>query len=381
MAVHEDDLLRPQIFDARSGSPGRKSELSFSENPLIRRRSGQSGAGSPTRSEDNRSITWQDGGPTDNRPGSAVRRGTSRKTGPPTPTLSPRSNARTVPAWVRSAEEIDHPSLLPPLLPAEPRNVRVAQHLFAPHEKQGETLNYGSRDIERESRWKTFARSTAHPPPPFLQEKLVTPEWLNEHLGDYSEPWQGDMNDGDLESGTQSARRRKMWWQRLEYRILRSPIVPLIIRLTVFVFSMIALALGGSIKYLAKKYNHPMGPSAEMAIIVDAVALVYLVYITYDEYTGKPLGLRPAAAKMRLIFLDLFFIVFDSANLSLAFESLSDVRSACTFGEADQELAGTNDDICVRQKALASVLLIALVAWLMTFAISVLRLVERVKAK
>ena len=96
-----------------------------------------------------------------------------------------------------------------------------------------------------------------------------------------------------------------------------------------------------------------------MAIIVDVVAMLYLLYITYDEYTGKPLGLRSAKSKMRLIFLDLFFIVFDSANLSLAFEAIG-------YGDCVQQ-------ICSRQKALASVLLIALIAWLLTFAISVLR--------
>jgi len=112
-----------------------------------------------------------------------------------------------------------------------------------------------------------------------------------------------------------------------------------------------------------------------MAIIVDAIALVYILYITYDEYTGKPLGLRSAKAKMRLIFLDLFFIVFDSANLSLAFASLSDVRSSCV--DAQGEISGYNDlkinTICGRQMALAAVLLVALVAWLMTFSVSVLR--------
>ena len=96
-----------------------------------------------------------------------------------------------------------------------------------------------------------------------------------------------------------------------------------------------------------------------MAIIVDAIAMAYLVYITYDEYSGKPLGLRSAKAKMRLIFLDLFFIVFDSANLSLAFETLSDNRPCA--------------EVCGKQEALASVLLIALIAWLLTFSISVMR--------
>lgn len=120
-----------------------------------------------------------------------------------------------------------------------------------------------------------------------------------------------------------------------------------------------------------------------MALIVDVVAIVYTFYITYDEYTSKPLGLRSHRAKMRLIFLDLLFIVFDSANLSVAFEALTDEQWACRDGagpNANLQL-GTcplNPPICNRQKALTATLLIALIAWLLTFAISTLRLVEKV---
>lgn len=124
---------------------------------------------------------------------------------------------------------------------------------------------------------------------------------------------------------------------------------------------------------MSTKGSHRQGPSALMAIIVDAVALVYLIYITWDEYTSKPLGLRSPSAKARLILLDIFFIVFDSANLSLAFASLSEVTGSCTEAEVNQTIDPRNDSICVRQKALASVLLVALLAWLTTFSISVLR--------
>lgn len=147
----------------------------------------------------------------------------------------------------------------------------------------------------------------------------------------------------------------------------------MVLRLTVWCFSLSALALGGSIQHIANSLHRTQGPSALMAIIVDAVALVYLVYITFDEYTSKPLGLRSPTAKARLILLDLFFIVFDSANLSLAFDSLAEVTGSCKEAEVNHMLEPKNTDICTRQKALASVLLVALLAWLMTFAISVLR--------
>jgi hypothetical protein len=207
-----------------------------------------------------------------------------------------------------------------------------------------------------------------------VEEKLVTPDWLNENHGDYSQPWRGQLDpDEDTEDPLKKKRRREIWFKRFHNTLLQSPIVPLIIRLTVWSFSLTALALGGSIQRLSENFPHPQGPSALMAIIIDAVALVYLIYITWDEYTSKPLGLRSPSAKARLILLDLFFIVFDSANLSLAFESLSSAEGACTVAEINQTLAPKNDDICDRQIALASVLLIALIAWLITFSISVLR--------
>lgn len=133
------------------------------------------------------------------------------------------------------------------------------------------------------------------------------------------------------------------------------------------------MALGVSIHDLSGNSKISQGPSTLIAITVDAVALVYILYITYDEYTGKPLGLRSAKAKMRLIFLDLFFIVFDSANLSLAFSALSDVQGPCQEGELNGILSPRDRRLCQRQTALASVLLIVLIAWLMTFSISVLR--------
>ena len=85
---------------------------------------------------------------------------------------------------------------------------------------------------------------------------------------------------------------------------------------------------------------------------------------------------------MRLVLLDLVFIVFDSANLSLAFNFLTDPGWACRNSQVlpDDECP-KNDDICSRQRALTATLLIALVAWLITFSISMLRLMERVAGR
>ncbi|KAL4738042.1 hypothetical protein BDV11DRAFT_190364 [Aspergillus similis] len=299
---------------------------------------------------------------------------------------------RTLPAWIRSLEyPVDdiEATATSRLLPSQPNEAVVAQHNHSPYSTSKPGLGHSNRGdsmdgepAERESRWKSFSKTIAYPREPGLEEKLVTPEWLHENHGNYALPWRGQLEpDEDTEDPLKKKRRREMWFKRFHNTLLQSPIVPLVIRLTVWSFSLTALALGGSIQRLSSDFPRPQGPSALMAIIVDAVALVYLVYITWDEYTAKPLGLRSPAAKARLILLDIFFIVFDSANLSLAFESLSSAEGACTYAEINQTLVPKNDNICRRQVALASVLLIALIAWLVTFSISVLRLVERVSTK
>ncbi|KAJ5097174.1 hypothetical protein N7456_007895 [Penicillium angulare] len=298
------------------------------------------------------------------------------------------SPARTLPAWIRSVEGVNQEedqdaTATDRLLPSQPNDAFLAQHNHAPHEPS-RTDYFGDADIEkaspdtgrRESRWKTFSRTIQYPRESGKEYNEVTTEWMNENMGNYSDPWRGNDLEGDSPEyplHNTPARRREIWFKRFHTSLLRSPIAPLMLRLTVWFFSLAALALGGSIQHYADKVHSRQGPSALMAIIVDAVALVYLIYITFDEYTAKPLGLRSPSAKARLILLDLFFIVFDSANLSLAFDSLSEVTGACTEAEVNRTLDPRNNQICVRQKALASVLLIALLAWLMTFAISVLR--------
>lgn len=290
-------------------------------------------------------------------------------------------------AWIRSVEveeEKQEDMATDRLLPSQPDDALVAQHNHSPHASSKHKYSQSgdqsllaeehASTLHRESRWKSFSQPSQYPREAGREDKQVTAEWMNENWGNYSEPWRGKLLEGDpREYPLYTPIRRKYWFERFHTSLLSSPIVPMVLRLTVWCFSLSALALGGSIQQLADKTQRPQGPSPLMAIIVDAVALVYLIYITFDEYSSKPLGLRSPSAKARLILLDLFFIVFDSANLSLAFVSLSEVTRACTNAEINREIEPRIDVICVRQKALASVLLVALLGWLMTFAISVLR--------
>ena len=155
--------------------------------------------------------------------------------------------------------------------------------------------------------------------------------------------------------------------------------MPLIFRLLVLTFSTAALALGASIfQHLHSDTRCVKGASTYMAVIVDVVAIIYILYITVDEYRSPPIGIRPSSAKFRLTLLDLLFIVFAAANLSLAFQALNDPEWVCHNGGAGSACS-VKDHVCEDQKALASVLLVTLVAWLSTFIVTLVRLVSRVE--
>jgi hypothetical protein len=145
------------------------------------------------------------------------------------------------------------------------------------------------------------------------------------------------------------------------------PLVPLVFRVTVLITSVVALGLSASVHHLSNVLLLAK-PSTTMAIVVDVVAIPYILYITWDEYTGKPLGLRSPKAKIRLVLLDLFFIIFESANLALAFAALTDDNGSCKKGTN-----GQNGIICGRVEGLCGILMVALVAWSLTFSVSIFR--------
>ncbi|KAI4145403.1 MAG: hypothetical protein L6R39_003807 [Caloplaca ligustica] len=298
----------------------------------------------------------------------------------------PHLLVRTVPTWVHVLEDDDEgpTQATTRLLPSSPPSAQVAEHHYnspergdRPKPPRGRLYDHerdwappipSAHPSEQISRWRSFVNASAYPAIKDHAGEVVTPEWLAQNGPDYSKPWMAGVGEGDAENARGFTAKRKAWWKGLQRAMIRRPTIPLVLRSIVWIFSLLALAVAASIHRLTDRFSKQGNiASTEMAIIVDVIALVYLLYITYDEYSGKPLGLRSARAKMRLIFLDLFFIVFDSANLSLAFAAIHNA------GVCDPKTGVGR--ICRRQKTLASVLLIALIAWLLTFSISVLRLV------
>lgn len=169
--------------------------------------------------------------------------------------------------------------------------------------------------------------------------------------------------------------------------LVHNPLVPLFLRVLILMMSAAALALAVLIYiYLRRKYQDvyvTQQPSTIFAIVVQCFAVVYVVYIAYDEYLGKPLGLRNPLGKLKLLMLDLLFIICLLANMSLAFYLLYDDQWVCQDDNTQALRAmgiyyPTVSFLCRRQKALASFLLMVLCLWVIAFAISIIRVVDRV---
>ncbi|KAG4028889.1 hypothetical protein MFRU_018g00020 [Monilinia fructicola] len=332
---------------------------------------------------------------------------------------------RSLPSWIDSYEEDDDPTPLPPKRLSTPLRVHAAQHNSTPtqssrrisldgyvdsdddtynavSDKKVETGFFGglrepvrgrrwdhARDAEpvilrsgilpNAAVWRTFIKASTYGAPEGEDRKLVDQDFLNNLTPGYDRPWCGDLEKGEggdddnITSLIYNKKKRATFVKRVQHTILMNAYVPLIFRLIVLITSIIALSIAGSVHHLSNKYSYSQSPSTTMAIVVDVIAIPYTLYITWDEYTGKPLGLRAPKAKIRLVLLDLFFIILEASNLTLAFDAISDSNGSCKVGNT-----GYNGIVCHRAKALCAIITIALIAWGMTFAVSIFRLVERV---
>ena len=129
-----------------------------------------------------------------------------------------------------------------------------------------------------------------------------------------------------------------------------------------------------------KKYTLGQKPSTIMAIVINSISIVFEVFVAVNEFKGEPLGLRNPLGKLRLLLLDLFFIIFFSANLSIAFGSMLDNDWVCVGGYPSNKSSPKVNYICRKQRTLSSFLFLILCAWVITFTISITRVVNRVSS-
>ncbi|KAL6937759.1 hypothetical protein ACO0RG_004281 [Hanseniaspora osmophila] len=160
--------------------------------------------------------------------------------------------------------------------------------------------------------------------------------------------------------------------------------LPLFFRVSTIALCIIALGLASRI-FINCKGNYPetditihQQPSTIMALVVNSIAIVYVVYIATDEFKGEPLGLRDPNGKLKIILLDLLFLLFCSANLALAFNSMYDAQWACHAGTDLTNRSPKLNYVCRKQKTLSAFLFIILCVWVLTFIIGIVRVVNKV---
>lgn len=201
--------------------------------------------------------------------------------------------------------------------------------------------------------------------------------------------WIEELNRDRLKFKQVKQQKMQQWMPALRRLLLDNQYLPLGLRIIVGILSVVSLGLAVRIfqnsasRVAAIQSSVDQQPSTIMAICVNAIAVVYIVCIAHDEFSGKPLGLRNPFGKLRLILLDLLFIIFCSANLALAFNTLFDKQWVCTND------GGTTGNprqypkvpyICQKQRALSSFLFVMLFMWVLTFTVSIVRVVEKVSS-
>ncbi|KAL2158642.1 hypothetical protein VTH06DRAFT_4124 [Thermothelomyces fergusii] len=216
-----------------------------------------------------------------------------------------------------------------------------------------------------DSPWRGYVQSSRYGRLPNEEAEIVDPETLDKMQPEFSSPVKIHHAAAAATGGTPT--RTRVLYKRLWRIILRHPLVPLAFRLTVLLTSIVALAISIRIFEVERRTEHDASSEltqAIVAIVVDSVAVPYIGYMTWDEYTGKPLGLRAANQKIGLVLMDLFFIIFKSASTALAFEAL------VYHNAGDRETREYS-------QALAAFQMIGLIAWSFTLSVSVFRLVQK----
>ncbi|CAI4317490.1 CIC_collapsed_G0007490.mRNA.1.CDS.1 [Saccharomyces cerevisiae] len=213
--------------------------------------------------------------------------------------------------------------------------------------------------------------------PESVHNKVYKSDWVNE-LNKEREKWR-----------RLKQRKLQQWRPPLTSLLLDNQYLILGLRIFTGILSCISLALAIKIFQNSRSNNtiseSKIGqqPSTIMAICVNAVAIAYIIYIAHDEFAGKPVGLRNPLSKLKLILLDLLFIIFSSANLALAFNTRFDKEWVCTsIRRSNGSTYGYPKipRICRKQEALSAFLFVALFMWVITFSISIVRVVEKVSS-
>ncbi|KAH7035444.1 uncharacterized protein B0I36DRAFT_92674 [Microdochium trichocladiopsis] len=241
-------------------------------------------------------------------------------------------------------------------------------------------MGLGYRDPHEDpyARWRDFVQSSAYGRSQGEESQIVPYEELQAQMPGLDQPVKSPYHHLDPKAAKKS--RKKTIIAKLRDFALRHPMAPLTFRLVVLVTTISALVVATQI---FRRWHDPSIPTrntaetsqAVVAIIIDAIAIPYILYMVYDEYTGKPLGLRRAAQKVGLSLLDVLFIAFKAASTALAFEAL--IYHSGDANGATQAAMDAEETNVRLARSLAALVTVGLISWILNFTISVFRIAEQ----
>ncbi|PHH74755.1 hypothetical protein CDD82_4795 [Ophiocordyceps australis] len=231
------------------------------------------------------------------------------------------------------------------------------------HLRSAETPIVPCYTVRKPAPWGDFIRASKYPNPPGVMSEVTNAQQLKELMPGFD-------NEPRLKP-TDPTRKKAFHsdlplYQRISNLVLRHWLSPFLFRMIVMTTSILALGIAARIYVIENRSERDSAERTQslVAVGVDCVAIPFIAWMIWDEYTGKPIGLRSGVSKIRLILLDVFFIIFKSASTGLAFESLvyhnfkahALLRFSIVLGVFE---------------------LVGLICWTMNFMINVVRTVER----
>lgn len=163
---------------------------------------------------------------------------------------------------------------------------------------------------DHQVRWIPFMHSGPNPQEHQGEARVMSEQWMEQNMAIYGRGWEeeddlhpermnkprgfsGLMYRGKwLISPERQERTVRLFWRLL----LKNAFVPLIFRVVVLAFSCAALGISATIYESVQTVNADPNPnnqcapraSTYMGIIVSTIAIPYIGYVTWDEYTSKP---------------------------------------------------------------------------------------------
>ncbi|CCE61398.1 hypothetical protein TPHA_0A03210 [Tetrapisispora phaffii CBS 4417] len=121
-------------------------------------------------------------------------------------------------------------------------------------------------------------------------------------------------------------------------------------------------------------------------VFSNSLAIIYNLYIGYDEFAGKPIGLNNPTSHAVFLMLDLFFIIVENVNLSLSMNYIINTRHS--FNKKDNQLNENFKSIditiqlliktfCQQEQLLILLTFLLELIWTFTFCIGIIKILDK----